>query len=150
MCLLLQQCCLGDLMHQWRLMSQHSLSQHSTRQQQTKQSSEPSAASPTACPPGSQSSVRAPEWLAGAINSPVGSQLVGKSILYKWPPRLGGWLVGKIEEANSNKGQDNDETFAYNFKVAYEGEDERASHLLSVESYAKVASDKTDSWVLLG
>ena len=100
--------------------------------------------------PAGLSILRAPEWLAGAINSPVGSQLVGKSILYKWPPRLGGWLVGKIEEANSNKGQDNDETFAYNFKVAYEGEDERASHLLSVESYAKVASDKTDSWVLLG
>ena len=87
---------------------------------------------------------------AEAINSPVGSQLVGKSILFKWPPRLGGWLVGKIEEANSNLGQDNDEAFAYNFKVAYAGEDERASHMLSVESYAHVASAKTDSWVLLG
>ena len=59
-------------------------------------------------------------------------------------------MVGKIEEANSNMGQDNDEAFAYNFKVAYAGEDERASHMLSVESYAHVASAKTDSWVLLG
>ena len=57
-------------------------------------------------------------------------------------------MVGKIEEANSNMGQDDE--FAYNFKVAYAGEDERASHLLSVESYASAASAKTDSWVLLG
>ena len=59
-------------------------------------------------------------------------------------------MVGTIEEANASMGQESEGEFSYNFKVAYAGEDERASHLLSVESYAEAASAKSDSWVLLG
>ena len=59
-----------------------------------------------------------------AVQGPAGRN--GKRILFKWPPRLGGWLVGTIEEANASMGQESEGEFSYNFKVAYTGEDERA------------------------
>ena len=74
--------------------------------------------------------------------------MVSMKILYKWPTRLGGWLVGQIAEPNTNMGTKLHGEFCHNFKVAYmyEGEDELARHLLSIENYATAASSTVDSW----
>ena len=102
-------------------------------------------------PAGNLSPLVAPPWLeaACATDSPTAGQLVEKYILYKWPPRLGGWAVGKI----TNVQTDSDITVKSkkcNFTVFYDIDQESADHVLSLSSYARSAKSPSDSWVLLG
>ena len=48
-----------------------------------------------------------PDWLGAALEhgSETASSLVGKSITYKWPALLGGWLLGKVTKVNTDKAQ---------------------------------------------
>ena len=60
---------------------------------------------------------------------------MGMHILYKWPPRLGGWLLGKVSAVNK------DDKIAIagemcNFRVCYPGDKQTAEHRLSVLKYA--------------
>lgn len=77
------------------------------------------------------------------------SELVGRHILYRWPTRLGGWLVGKVISANTDPTVTVGEDVA-NFVVYYEADAEEAQHCLKRQKYAKSAKATTDSWVLLG
>jgi hypothetical protein len=49
--------------------------------------------------------VKCPAWVepALALDSPSAAQLVGEEILYKWPPRLGGWARGTVSAVNKDK-----------------------------------------------
>ena len=93
----------------------------------------------------------APAWLAEAlkIGSDSAKQLVGMYILYKWPPRLGGWAVGKVT-SSINDPSLHVKNCPCNFAVFYDCDQESADHCLSIASYAKSAKSAADSWVLLG
>ena len=104
-----------------------------------------------ALPDDSLSPIAAPSWLdeALAVDSPTAEQLLGKYILYKWPPRLRGWAVGKVTAALNDaslqvKGK------RCNFAVFYECDQQSADHTLSLCAYARSAKSPSDSWVLLG
>lgn len=75
--------------------------------------------------------------------------LVGRSILYRWPPRLGGWMVGNITAVNLDE-KNNVKGKMCNFEVYYQQDEETAYHLLEVAGYALNSKAKIDSWVLLG
>ena len=91
-----------------------------------------------------------PDWLASALekNSDNASLLVGKSIVYRWPARVGGWLVGKVVEANTDRANMVGDSVA-NFKVYYEADQDSAYHLLAISSYAQNSKSKIDAWALL-
>ena len=93
----------------------------------------------------------APPWLAEACKpeSATAEQLVGKYILYRWPPRLGGWAVGKIISLQTDASV-MVKNIKCNFTVYYDCDEQSADHILSVSSYAKSAKSPADSWVLLG
>ena len=74
--------------------------------------------------------------------------MVGKLITYKWPPSLGGWLLGKITKVNTDKANTIGTSYA-NFEVYYEADKEHAFHLLSLEQYAKSSRSKTDACALV-
>ncbi|KAL1515214.1 hypothetical protein AB1Y20_004275 [Prymnesium parvum] len=96
--------------------------------------------------------LRPPLWLGGVVahhDSAEASKQIGMHILYKWPARLGGWMVGKVtavnvEEAESIAGK------KCNYEVHYDADGETAYHLLSIEKYAVNAKAAVDSWALLG
>ena len=92
-----------------------------------------------------------PDFLGACLEpgSETASDLVGSFILYRWPPRMGGWLVGKITKVNTDKRQKAGDTVA-NFAVFYEADQEEAYHSLALQKYAKDANSHTDAWVLLG
>ena len=93
-----------------------------------------------------------PAWVEPCLadQSETASQLVGYFICYKWPARLGGWLVGKITEVNKDrKITVTDDKSVANFIVFYEADKASAHHHLSLACYAKSCRSKTDSWVLL-
>ena len=91
-----------------------------------------------------------PEWLAAelAAEPSAESQLVDRFILYKWPARLGSWLVGKLSP-NTNKKQRVGDLIS-NYKAFYAADGEIAYHNLTFAAYAKGSNSKVDSWVLLG
>lgn len=73
----------------------------------------------------------------------------GHALLYKWPPRLGGWLLGKVAAVNTDAkiviaGE------MCNFRVYYPGDKQTAEHCLSVQKYAGSKKAGLDSWVVLG
>ena len=95
--------------------------------------------------------VRAPDWLEAACtaDSSSASQLVGMLIIYKWPARVGGWLVGEVRSVNTDKSNMVGEMCA-NFIVHYECDQQDAQHLLRATAYAKSEKSPVDAWVLLG
>ena len=92
-----------------------------------------------------------PEWLSAALvpQSPTAQTLVGHYIVYRWPVRLGGWLVGKVTEVNKDTGKKVGETVC-NFGVYYEADKETAHHHLDLHRYARSAKAAVDFWALLG
>ena len=101
-------------------------------------------------PPGLSILSAPPDWVEAALadRSDSASELVGYYIVYRWPARLGGWLVGKITGVNSDrsiKASDN----VCNFVAFYESDQDSAHHHLSLPMYAKNAKAKVDSWALL-
>ena len=70
-------------------------------------------------------------------------------ILYKWPPRLGGWAVGKIMSVQLDP-KITVKKVQCNFTVFYECDQQSADHYLSLAMYASSAKAPSDSWVLLG
>lgn len=95
--------------------------------------------------------IRQPPWLEAACE-PVhesGQKLVGMHILYKWPPRLGGWLLGKVAAVNTDE-KIVMEGGMCNFRVYYPGDKQTAEHRLTVQKYAGTKKAGLDSWVVLG
>jgi hypothetical protein len=94
--------------------------------------------------------VAAPEWLEQALEpgSSTADQLVGWHILYRWPPRLGGWMVGDIKAVNKDKDQ-TAQGGVCNYVVYYRADKEEAFHRLQLSSYATSSKAKVDSWVML-
>ena len=93
-----------------------------------------------------------PAWLEACLTdqSETASKLVGYFIAYKWPARLGGWLVGKISGVNQDRSITiTDEKLVANFTAFYEADGASAHHHLSLARYAKSARAGVDSWVLL-
>lgn len=95
-------------------------------------------------PPGSHKLTELLDPTSSAAN-----EMIGHFILYRWPPRMGGWMQGDIkaintDAANKVKGQ------MCNFEVFYEEDGESAFHLLTSAEYALNEKAKIDSWVLLG
>ena len=97
------------------------------------------------------SPVTAPPWLEAACapGSASAEELVGMYILYKWPPRLGGWAVGKIMSVQLDP-KITVKKVQCNFTVFYECDQQSADHYLSLAMYASSAKAPSDSWVLLG
>ena len=81
--------------------------------------------------------------------SETASELVGRFILYRWPTRIGGWLVGEVKAANTDSKEMVGDDVA-NFNVFYAADGEEAKHCLKLKKYAKNAKASTDAWVLLG
>ena len=92
-----------------------------------------------------------PDWLVTELQEPPGSesQLVGQSILYKWPVRIGSWMLGKVIAINGDETEKVGDTIC-NFKVFYDADGAAAYHCLAVAGYAKGSNSKVDSWVLVG
>ena len=101
-------------------------------------------------PPGLAIQSKPPDWLAPALvpGSETASLLVGKYIVYRWPARIGGWLVGKVVEVNTDPANMVGETMA-NFKVFYDADGANAHHLLSCGGYAQNNKPKLDAWAIL-
>ena len=101
-------------------------------------------------PPALSLKTEPPSWVEACLTdqSATAAQLVGYSIVYKWPARLGGWLVGKVTEINTDRSIIINEHVA-NFVVFYEDDQASAQHHLSLARYAKSSNSKTDSWALL-
>ena len=93
----------------------------------------------------------APPWLEAALepDSSTAKELLGRYILYKWPPRLGGWAVGKVTSVQKEASVQV-KSVKCNFSVFYECDQQSADHVLSLSAYAKTAKSPSDSWVLLG
>ena len=91
-----------------------------------------------------------PDWMGAALapGSDTAARLVGHFITYKWPPLLGGWLVGKVAEVNTDKSIKIGTAVA-NFKVYYEADNEVAHHHLTLERYAKSNRSKVDAWAFV-
>ena len=92
-----------------------------------------------------------PPWLQDAYK-PGGdeaSQLIGMSILYKWPLRVGGWTLGKVQSVNTDASIEINGIMC-DFKVFYSTDGTTADHCLTVRKYASKSSAANDSWVLLG
>ena len=100
-------------------------------------------------PGGFQIAPSPPEWLALELQQmPTSdSQLVGKYILYKWPLRVGSWMLGKVDINKNRKQRVGD--IVCNYKAFYEADKEWAHRCLSLATYAKKSSSKVDSWVVL-
>ena len=94
---------------------------------------------------------KAPDFLADCLEwkSDTAAELVGCFILYRWPARLGGWLLGEVKSANTDAKVKAGDAPA-NFAVFYQADEETAHHSLKLEKYARSARSHTDAWVLLG
>ena len=79
------------------------------------------------------------------FKSEASTQLVGKTILYKWP--AAGWCVGEISRANTDGRRIMEKGVPANFFVYYEIDENESKHLLSVDNYGQ--QEATDAWVLL-
>ena len=101
-------------------------------------------------PPGLSIQSPAPDWVEAALaqGSDTASKLVGYSLVYRWPVRLGGWLVGKITGVNTDSSMKASGSVC-NFIAFYESDQDSAHHHLSIGAYAKSAKAKVDSWALL-
>lgn len=94
--------------------------------------------------------ISSPSDLAAMLRLETDAEpLVVRSILYRWPPRLGGWMVGNITAVNSDE-KNTVKGKMCNFEVYYPQDKETAYHLLEVAGYALNSKAKIDSWVLLG
>jgi hypothetical protein len=92
-----------------------------------------------------------PPWVDAACKpgSDEAVQLVGKSILYKWPARVGGWALGKVQDVNKDTSREVNRVMC-NCKVYYSMDGCVAEHCLTTRKYARNSSASNDSWVLLG
>ena len=92
-----------------------------------------------------------PDFLTKCLeqDSETAADLIGRSILYRWPTRLGGWLVAEIKAVNTDKRQKVGDTVA-NFVAFYQADGGQAYHSFKLEKYAKTAKAHTDAWLLLG
>ena len=100
---------------------------------------------------GTLAPVKLPSWVDDAL--PMGSEsaqkLVGKEILYKWPPRLGGWARGTITAVNTDVTKKVGKEMC-NFLVHYPVDDDTSEHLFHTRDYARNVKSLSGSWVLLG
>ena len=100
---------------------------------------------------GTLSPVKLPPWVEEAL--PIGSesaeQLVGKEILYRWPPRLGGWARGTVTAVNTDVKKKVGKEMC-NFLVHYPVDDDTSEHLFHTRDYARNVKALSGSWVLLG
>ena len=103
-----------------------------------------------ALPSGLAATLARPDWLEAALlsNSESAEQLVGRFILYHWPTRVGGWLVGKVSAICDDPAVKVGEDIC-NFKVFYEADQDSAFHVLSIKKYARSTKSSLDSWLLL-
>ena len=74
--------------------------------------------------------------------------MVGLKMIFKWPPRMGGWAMGEIMSVADP--QDTVEKERCNFKVFYASDGEIANHRLMPDKYALSSKSPLQSWVLLG
>ena len=74
--------------------------------------------------------------------------MVGLKIIFKWPPRMGGWAMGEITSVADP--QDKVEKERCNFKVFYASDGETANHRLMPDKYALSSKSPLQSWALLG
>ena len=95
--------------------------------------------------------VKLPAWVEGSLTpeSQTAAQLVGKEILYKWPPGLGGWARGRVVSMNVDQSKKVGKEVC-NYLVFYAVDGDTSEHLFKMCDYARNAKDKTGSWVLLG
>ena len=95
--------------------------------------------------------LKCPAWVepALALDSPSAAQLVGEEILYKWPPRLGGWARGTVLATNHDKTKMVGKEVC-NYFVLYPVDGDTSMHFLNMREYAKNAKAVSGSWVLLG
>ena len=100
---------------------------------------------------GDRRPVKCPAWVepALALDSPSAALLVGEEILYKWPPRLGGWARGTVSAVNTDKTKKVAKEVC-NFTVLYPVDGDTSMHFLNTREYAKNAKAVSGSWVLLG
>ena len=94
--------------------------------------------------------VKCPAWVEDALapDSPSVDKLVGRDILYKWPPRLGGWARGTVSVRNHDKTKMVGKEVC-NYFVLYPVDGDTSMHFLNVSEYAKNAKGVSGSWVLL-
>lgn len=102
-------------------------------------------------PPGLRILPEPPAWVESALvdKSTTAADMLDNMIVYRWPARLGGWLVGKVTEINNDRTEMVDGAVG-NFKVYYEADQETATHHLTLSRYAKSTRAVNDSWALLG
>jgi hypothetical protein len=94
--------------------------------------------------------VKCPSWVEEALapDSPSADKLVGREILYKWPPRLGGWARGTVSATNHDKTKMVGKEVC-NYLVLYPVGGDTSMHFLNMSEYAKNAKGVSGSWVLL-
>lgn len=84
-----------------------------------------------------------------APGSESAGELVGRHLLFKWPPRLGGWAHGIVRAVNTNQTMKVAGKMC-NFVVYYSADDETAEHVLRAHDYGHNSKSPANSWVLLG
>ena len=103
-------------------------------------------------PDGLKITSKPPDWLAAALEekSETAAMLVGRQLLYRWPARLGGWLLAKVTKSmNATATVRKDDQIICNFELFYPADGENAEHHLTLKKYARNAKASVDSWVLL-
>ena len=95
--------------------------------------------------------LKLPAWMESclALESPSPEKLVGLWLLYKWPPRLGGWARGKVVAVNMDQTKKVNQEVC-NYLVHYPVDDDTSEHYLNARDYAPNAKAVTGSWVCLG
>ena len=76
------------------------------------------------------------------FGSPERSELIERSILFKWP--MDGWHVGKITSINMDADRKMEGVGNVNFFVHYEVDDDTSEHVLQLANYGQ-----ENEWVLL-
>ena len=95
--------------------------------------------------------LKLPAWVESCLvlESPSAESLVGQWLLYKWPPRLGGWACGKVVAVNTDQTKKVNKEVC-NYLVHYPVDDDTSEHYLNARDYAHNAKAVAGSWVCLG
>ena len=96
--------------------------------------------------------LKLPAWVEECLvlESPsTAEKLVGQWLLYKWPPRLGGWARGKVVAVNTDQTKKVNKEVC-NFLVHYPVDDDTSEHLFKTSEYARNSKSLSGAWVLLG
>ena len=95
--------------------------------------------------------LKLPAWVESCLDpeSPSAENLVGQWVLYKWPPRLGGWACGKVVAVNTDQTKKVNKEVC-NYLVHYPVDDDTSEHYLNARDYAHNAKAVAGSWVCLG